>query len=31
MNKKLLAGVLALVLVVAALIGVYFAPRHVCR
>ena len=27
MNKKLLAGVLALVLVVAALIGVYFAPR----
>ena len=27
MNKKLLAGVLALVLVVAALIGVYFATR----
>ena len=27
MNKKLLAGVLALVLVVAALIGIYFATR----
>ena len=27
MNKKLLAGVLALVLVVAALIGIYFASR----
>ena len=27
MNKKLLAGVLALVIVVAALIGVYFATR----
>ena len=27
MNKKLLAGVLALVLIVAALIGIYFATR----
>lgn len=27
MNKKLLAGVLALVIVVAALIGIYFATR----
>lgn len=27
MNKKLLAGILALVLVVAALIGIYFATR----
>ena len=31
MNKKLLAGVLALVIVVAALIGIYFATRPVCH